>query len=387
MNSVFNQTVALLSKGNVSDVVYVNNCFDEVIKHLSVNRQQVDLLFSIYVKFLDRLFGEDVAKSADISMSTTWVKGVQGGWLRALMTGVARPTSYDSSTSTRGTTNFPSTRGVNASFIESIAPPVSSLLLKLAPLSAMFDILAKIQGGYEFKINLLPTKLQMYIAEHPVYPVIQAQQQQHTLHALLKYPLHSANQVGMFLSFFSSLSCVVNKTHFFVIYQRNHISNKAALLLDAMEYFLVCLLRYPTISHNMLAPADSSASTSSSSPSRSSPLDVLQNRGVSSWIRGMPYLALLQEYLMEYIPIAQANQQGNGEAGASTVGGTDSSGNDNGLELDAQRLRYRELFVQLAVAYWIDCSVILKSDHHKIGVLRKAMAGGPATAPHHSTGR
>lgn len=195
MNSVFNQTVSLISKGSVSDAVYVNNCLDEVIKHLTVNRQQVDLFFSIYIKLLDRLFGEDVAKSNDSTVNAAWVKGVQGGWLRALMTAtVARSSSFEGATS-RSSITFQAVRGVNASYIDSIAPPTSTILQKLAPVSAMFDILAKIQGGYEIKINLLPTKLQMYIVEHPVYPVIQAQLQQHVAHALLKYPLHSANQV------------------------------------------------------------------------------------------------------------------------------------------------------------------------------------------------
>lgn len=147
--------------------------------------------------------------------------------------------------------------------------------------------------------------------------------------------------------------------------------------MDAVEYFLVCMLRYPTISHTIFLAPDTTVGTSSSTISRTSPLDTLQNRGVSAWIRGLPYLALLQEYLKEYIPIAQAAQLSGDLSGGTPTANTVEG---NGLELDTQRLRYRELFVQLAVAYWIDCAVILKSDHHKVGVLRKAMTGGPAAS-------
>jgi hypothetical protein len=45
--------------------------------------------------------------------------------------------------------------------LDSLPYPVSSILQKFAPFSPMFDILSKIQGGYEIKIALLPTKLQV----------------------------------------------------------------------------------------------------------------------------------------------------------------------------------------------------------------------------------
>jgi hypothetical protein len=83
--NIFAKGNALVAKGSPSDAVYVNNCLDEIIKQLSVNRQHIDLFLSLYIKILDRLFGEDVARSTDVSLNPMWVKGISGGWLRALM--------------------------------------------------------------------------------------------------------------------------------------------------------------------------------------------------------------------------------------------------------------------------------------------------------------
>lgn len=183
--NIFAKGNALVAKGSSSDAVYVNNCLDEIIKQLSVNRQHIDLFLSLYIKVLDRLFGEDVARSTDVSLNPMWVKGMPGGWLRALMSvSSAGGSPYESNSQVsfcekQQLSNciiFASYiiaccflfcsqrslgRGSNAGYLDSLPYPISSILQKFAPFSPMFDILSKIQGGYEIKIALLPTKLQV----------------------------------------------------------------------------------------------------------------------------------------------------------------------------------------------------------------------------------
>jgi hypothetical protein len=287
-------------------------------------------------------------------------------------------------------------------------------------------------------------------------------------------------------------------------------------MLDSVEYFFICLMRYPAMSHTMLAPAaygsptyTSSSSASSntngglgSSNSNSSSLgsytsnsygsnsyssvggisagrslsstygsnsgggggggmlgsvmgrydvvNVLHNRGISAWIRTIPYLALLQEYLKEFVPVSPSpsssftstgtgggispnptrgagatgcSSSGRSSGGAGTPmgaaavagggrgeggefgqqGGTPAGGaeaNGSGLnyyqqpqqqqqsrtpsnalhmlDQDALRLRYRELFVRLAAEFWIDLSMSVKHEHHKVGVFRKQFVNANA---------
>jgi hypothetical protein len=139
--------------------------------------------------------------------------------------------------------------------------------------------------------------------------------------------------------------------------QRNCVTHKTALLLDPTEYFFVCLLRYPTLSNTHVS-TDRSV------------VDLLQNRGISSWIRGNPYLVLLQEYLRVYMPISVVDTVGRGLS--------DMRAQEQAQE--AQKRVHQELFLHLAVAFWIDAALVLKADHAKLGVLRKQLSGGPQYA-------
>jgi hypothetical protein len=160
------------------------------------------------------------------------------------------------------------------------------------------------------------------------------------------------------------------------------VVHKNALLLDAIEYFFVCLLRYPTLSNAQVSTERTAATDNIygrayyPSTARSTPTEILQNRGVSAWVRGVPYLVLLQEYLREYVPVpVPADSEG-----ATTTSATPRK-NDNQMVSEHEALqqqRYRELFLHLAVAYWLDSPLVLKTDHHKLGVLRRQLAGGAA---------
>ena len=189
----------LVSKGNVLDAVYVNNCLDEIVKQLTLNRQHIDQFYSLYIKILDRLFGDDVSRTVDIGSIPPWEKGAVGGWLRALMFVSNGNANMDQVTRMNFSTQqtHPLGRGVSASYLDSLPQPAGLLLQKFVPFSAVFDILAKIQGGYEVNMSLLPTKLQMYITDHPVFFSVESRISPYICHSLLRHVLHSANQVKL----------------------------------------------------------------------------------------------------------------------------------------------------------------------------------------------
>lgn len=171
--------------------------------------------------------------------------------------------------------------------------------------------------------------------------------------------------------------------------------HKSALLLDATEYFFVCLARYPTLSNAQMS-LERAASTSFSSDSfgrgsggiggssfypatsRASPTETLQTRGVTAWIRGSPYLVLLQEYLRVFVPISAPEASTiTGQAPASSQRQQQQQLALESADYETLQLqRYCELFLHLAVAYWIDAALVLKADHAKLGLLRKQISGG-----------
>ena len=53
MNNITNAN-ALIAKGATGDADLFNSSLDDILKQLSVNRQHLDLFFSLYIKTLDR---------------------------------------------------------------------------------------------------------------------------------------------------------------------------------------------------------------------------------------------------------------------------------------------------------------------------------------------
>ena len=204
MNNI-TQANVLVAKGAISDAGIVNTTLDDILKQLAVNRQHMDLFFSLYLKTVDRLLGEDIARPADtLSGSTTWVKGSAGGWLKVLAS-VSSPSGADTKSFNSTSTTHPLGRGVNASYLDSIPYPLSGFLQKFVPGSPVFEILSRIQGGCEIKTVLLPMKMQMFIADHPLYPYARAKYHQYILGSLLKYTMHTSNQV-QYIYIYLSLS-------------------------------------------------------------------------------------------------------------------------------------------------------------------------------------
>ena len=166
------------------------------------------------------------------------------------------------------------------------------------------------------------------------------------------------------------------------------------------------------------------SSSAGSLLTRSQPLDLLHYSGVGAWIEGVPYLVLLHEYLKEFIPLPQPDSQpvttgqagqhrsgpyqsgsssgagrgsgsgegkfsgssSNGSAGAVMLGGVAGGGGMDAdrvssAERESLRARHMELFMRLALEYWVDIAQLLRRDHHRAGMFRRLMSGaGMSTA-------
>ena len=128
-------------------------------------------------------------------------------------------------------------------------------------------------------------------------------------------------------------------------------------------------------------------SSSAQHGGRFNPLDTLHNRGPSAWMRGLPYLALLNEYFKLYLPVDGSNRSStndsdrnnnNGAVGdsankplASTSTGATRS--HNLVEQTALEAQHAQLFVHLAVAYWVDCALVLRREHGQLGLWRRLL--------------
>lgn len=77
--------------------------------------------------------------------------------------------------------------------------------------------------------------------------------------------------------------------------QRSNLQQNHALLVDAFEYLLLCVVRYPTLSHDCLMKAPSFQSAAGSGDFSSAagfdgrnlpPVQLLHYFGVHGWISG-----------------------------------------------------------------------------------------------------
>ena len=108
--------------------------------------------------------------------------------------------------------------------------------------------------------------------------------------------------------------------------------------LSAIEYFIVCLLRYPIVQPlNSLAifPIDGWESLSANS--------------VASWIQTSPYFYLLSQYLNRYLV----------QSGGMINGGI-------GVSYGTRDAVIAELLVRLAVDQWIDIVPVVRVNHGQI---------------------
>ena len=93
--------------------------------------------------------------------------------------------------------------------------------------SELQSLLRKSNKNYESKVSLLPIKARLCILRHPAYSSVQSEGQ-NIYFELLKHPIQSSQRI---------------------------LRDDATITLDSFEYFLICLLRYPTTDQNDPVPA------------------------------------------------------------------------------------------------------------------------------------
>ena len=143
-------------------------------------------------------------QGANGGSSTILTKGVVGGWLKALVETTFEVYSSSSSSSSSLSNNTEkSTRNddkspyaLKNSYLDTVTSSTQRLLKYFIPTtSLLLDLLNKSQSRFELKIAMLPSKLQMYLNEHPAVVAFNSSNLDQLCHHLLLYPLHSTLQV------------------------------------------------------------------------------------------------------------------------------------------------------------------------------------------------
>eukprot|EP00981_Chlorochromonas_danica_P001034 scaffold236_cov164-Ochromonas_danica.AAC.10 len=357
----------LLSKGDVNEAIYVSNCLEEILKAPSLTKQECDLLSLLYLKMLDRVFGDDTTTSSEVQTtqvisSNAWVKGEVGGWIRALCQqgkagGGGKTTSTAAGEVSAGGSGGGGGGGAAAvGSIDCLTHPGSKLLKHFLPKQPLLAILT--DSDYELHASLLPPKIHMMVMGHSFYPLFAQSSHQFLLQHLLRSP----HLLG-----------------------RELTSEKLVVRLDPLEYFLFCLTRYPTLSH-YLTPWAMKGGNQSTSPSY-----ALHNgpQGCMTWVQNTAYLCLLWNYLQAFLLPSPSSPCAAGCAGptsttsssaALTVRNASSpsslaltlSGEEGGRGMSSTQ-RIAQLLLFLCIENWINCAYVLHSDYHQVALYRKQL--------------
>ena len=154
-----------------------------------------------------------------------WVRSPSGGgWLKKLAAMSLNPSRV-----THGqTTNYGHTDN-NLSVVS--ANSTKKLIKILRYKSELQLLLRKSNKDYESKISLLPVKARLCLLKHPAYSSVQSDGQ-NVYFQLLSHPIQITSQ--------------------------KFLREDATLKLDSFEYFLICLLRYPTTDSNIAVNSQNS---------------------------------------------------------------------------------------------------------------------------------
>ena len=213
MNSLINNAHTLITKGNKNDISNINILIEDIMNQLVLhnNIHNINQFYPVFIIFLDRLYGEDInfqydnaVTGANGGSSTILTKGAVGGWLKALVETTFEVYSSSSSSSSSLSNNTEkSTRNddkspyaLKNSYLDTVTSSTQRLLKYFIPTtSLLLDLLNKSQSRFELKIAMLPSKLQMYLNEHPAVVAFNSSNLDQLCHHLLLYPLHSTLQV------------------------------------------------------------------------------------------------------------------------------------------------------------------------------------------------
>jgi hypothetical protein len=189
--------------------------------------------------------------------------------------------------------------------------------------------------------------------------------------------------------------------------QSNYLTNTPGLVepteedvylsMDMFSYFLVCYMRYPTVDNDSIFPTLSYRTEGQtfdyffssgmaggagdmglfgwsgggrvrhmlSADPEVPLLAALRCEGKMGWIRGNPYLVLLEHYLDCFLPIS----------GTTAVRTPGMDGDSGVFEGGAEGLsRKGELFLRLAIDFWIDTAPVVRFSYDKVSYFKDVLS-------------
>ena len=209
MNGLINNAHTLITKGNKNDISNINVIIEDIINQLVLHKNihNINQFYPVFIILLDRLYGEDINFQYDNAVTSSTggsasisIKGSVGGWLKALVETTSEVYSSSSSSSSSSLNNSrnddSSQYALKTSYLDTVSSSTQRLLKFFIPTtSLLLDLLNKSQSRFELNIAMLPSKLQMYLNDHPAVIAFNSSNLDQICHHLLLYPLHSTLQV------------------------------------------------------------------------------------------------------------------------------------------------------------------------------------------------
>ena len=254
------------------------------------------------LKLLDRIFGEDTTGLKEPDQKSQWKRLPSGGWLRQILNYSNHPNNLKS----------------------------MNLLIDLFSCGNFFiDSLERRKfSDFEMNLYLFPKKARMLFSKDKEYEFVR-----------------SSNQIVYY-----KLSNSI-KQH------QNQIdkSQDWRITLQPFEYFIMCLVRYPTIIDDIFKVNSNSvsynqANRNATASNDKSVVHVLRSRGSQAWIGRIPYFCILIKHIEYFIPLTDPLLSPS----------KTSEGRSNFIKLSEKA----EFFVRMATEFWMDGNALIIRREH-----------------------
>lgn len=254
------------------------------------------------LKLLDRIFGEDTTglkESPD--QKSHWKRLPSGGWLRQILN------------------QSNNSKSIN-------------LLIDLFSCgNFLIDSLDRRKfSDFEMNLYLFPKKARMLFSKDKEYEFVRSPNQ------IVYYKL--SNSVKQY---------------------QNQIdkSQDWRITLQPMEYFIICLVRYPTIIDDIFKTNTSiinnQGNRNNVTVQQNSVVHVLRSSGSQGWISRIPYLHILMKFIEYFIPISDV----------SSLPTKNADGKIN-LKKFSEKA---EFFIRIATEFWMDGNaLIIRREHAQV---------------------
>ena len=306
-----------LALGSIADAAYVCQLYDEIAKTLQLNSAAVIDFFELSIKFFDRCFGEDTTNRHADDLPSKWNAYRVGGWFKKLVI-----------TSGQNTNVTSATNGVN-------------LINVLSMNGNVMDVLRRGNEYFKLDILLLPEKLRTLL--------LQASQYKKTNISTLPSIKYIYNENLIWLTQWLTTS----KDHQLTINQHS----ASILTLPPFHYFLILLLRYPTLSETVFSTdIDSTNPYNKNKIYTSNTAKNNTNIGVVLLLQSNTYINMLRHYFTHLLPrykkVAETRNLNTDLNLNLTIGPNDNITNNSDSEW----------FLRLAVVYWMDTAAIVRTN-------------------------